>query len=299
MSKPRKKKILYLFDVILLLALAVELYVSNNVLTVSEYAIEAEVEEPLRIVQLTDLHNKEFGKGNKRLVQKVQEQDPDLIFMTGDMINEDDENLDVIIGLIQSLNKIAPVYFSYGNHEKAWENTFSDNDLRGSLEKAGAIVLDDEYLDTEFHGMKVRLGGYYGYYRRSVMTTSDPDKRKEIDACYQEYEDTDRYKILLCHIPTSWMDWDDINGYPDSVKQSDYYDGNNVNLVFSGHYHGGQVRVPGLGGLYAPYVKWFPKFTKGIFEGEKTTCVLSAGLGSYGWILRAFNNPEVVSVVIG
>ena len=299
MRTQKKKKLFQVFIGLLVIALVVELYISNNVLTVSEYFVKAEVEEPLRIVQLTDLHNNEFGKGNKRLAQKVREQEPDLIFMTGDMINEDDEDLRVITKLIQSLHKIAPVYFSYGNHEKTWEKTFPDKDLRGFLEKAGAVVLDDEYLDTEFHGMKVRLGGYYGYYRRSVMTTSDPEKRKEIDAWYQEYEDTDRYKILLCHIPTSWMDWDDINGYPDSVKQSDYYDGNNVNLVFSGHYHGGQVRVPGLGGLYAPYVKWFPKFTKGIFEGEKTTCVLSAGLGSYGWILRALNNPEVVSVVIG
>lgn len=296
MDKRKRKRWILILCGIIILALIAEIYISNNVLMVSGYSVKADVDSPLRIVQLTDLHNKQFGENNARLIQKINEQNPDLIFMTGDMINETEDDLGVVSGLIESLTEFAPVYFSYGNHEKTWEKNFPNVDLRGTLEEAGAVVLDDEYIDMELHGIKVRLGGYYGYYRRSVMTTSDREKRKEIDSWYQEFDDTDRYKVLLCHIPTSWLDWNDINGYPDSITQTDYYDGKNVDLVFCGHYHGGQIRIPGIGGLYAPYVRWFPKYSKGIFEGEKTVCVLSSGLGSNGWIPRLFNPPEIICV---
>lgn len=297
MSKPRKKKILYLFDVILLLALAVELYVSNNVLSVSEYTIHADVESPIRIVHLTDLHNKQFGKDNKRLIEKVREQKPDYIFMTGDMISQHDK-LDRLLSLIRNLSEIAPIYYSYGNHEKDWERNYPELSLREQLEDAGALVLDDEYLDLELNGNPARLAGVYGYYQRPLMSTSDEDEKKQILQWCQEIEDTERMKILLSHIPTSWLDWDYINGYPEDIQNSEYYDGKSIDLVFSGHYHGGQIRIPGIGGLFAPYVGWFPQYTKGLFEGEKTTCVLSAGLGSYGWIPRLFNRPEMVTVTI-
>lgn len=285
------------FDVILVLALAVELYISNNVLTVSRYQIDADFENPIRIVQLTDLHNKQFGKDNRRLVAKVQELDPDYIFTTGDMISQHDK-LDHLTLLIRNLTEIAPVYYSYGNHEKDWEKNYPDQSLRAQLKDAGAIVLDNEYIDTELSGSPIRLGGYYGYYRRPVMTTSDSDEKEKINRWCQEFEDTDRYKILLCHIPTTWLDGNHIDGYPEDIQRSVFYDGNTIELVFSGHYHGGQVRIPGIGGLYAPYVKWFPKFTKGIFEGAQTTCVLSSGLASRGRIPRVFNLPEIVCLEI-
>lgn len=297
MSKPRKKKILYLFDVILLLALAVELYVSNNVLTVSQYTVNADVDSPIRIVHLTDLHNKQFGKDNKRLIEKIREQKPDYIFMTGDMISQHDK-LDRLLSLIRNLSEIAPIYYSYGNHEKDWERNYPKQSLREQLEDAGAAVLDDEYLDLDFNGNPVRLAGLYGYYRRPVMTTSDEEEKKQILQWCQELEDTERVKILLCHIPTPWLDWDYINGYPEDIQNSENYDGNHIDLVFSGHYHGGQIRIPGIGGLFAPYVGWFPKYTKGLFIGKEASCVLSAGLGSYGWIPRAFNKPELCLVTI-
>ncbi|MBR0135429.1 MAG: hypothetical protein IJM18_04450, partial [Clostridia bacterium] len=101
---------------------------------------------------------------------------------------------------------------------------------------------------------------------------------------FAEFEDTDRYKILLDHIPTNWLDWNYRDKYP-------------VDLVLSGHYHGGVVRIPILDrGVYAPYVGWFPPYTKGMFEGEKATCVLTTGLAGAKGLPRFFNPPEIVTV---
>ena len=98
-----------------------------------------------------------------------------------------------------------------------------------------------------------------------------------------EFENTNRVKILLCHIPTPWLDWGYIDQFP-------------VDLVLSGHYHGGQVRLPLIGGLYAPYVGFFPEYTRGIFQGEKATCVLSVGAGTENGLPRINNMPEMVVV---
>lgn len=295
MSRTVKKRIICIIAIILVLALMVELYISNFVLTVSEYNVDDDIDNPIRIVQLTDLHNRQFGKNNARLIQKVKEQKPDYIFMTGDMISQNDE-LDGLISLLENMVEIAPVYFSYGNHEKEWKKKHPNVDLKKQLESTGIVVLDDEFVDLKFNGNAVRLGGYYGYYRRPGMTSKDLDEKEKILRWCQDYEDTERNKILLCHIPTPWVDWDYINQYPEDIYNSSYYGGNNVDLVFSGHYHGGQVRIPGIVGLYAPYVKWFPQYTKGIFEGTQTTCVLSSGLASRGWFPRVFNIPEIVVV---
>ena len=178
------------------------------------------------------------------------------------------------------------------------ERNYPEQPLREQLKDAGSVVLDDEYLDVELNGNPVRLAGIYGYYRRPVMTTKSSNEKERIIQWCQELEDTNRYKVLLSHIPTPWLDWDFINGYPKDICNSEYYDGNNIDLVFSGHYHGGHIRIPGVGGLYAPYVGWFPDNTKGLFKGTETTCVLSAGLGSYGWIPRLFNRPELVTITI-
>lgn len=276
----RKKIILF---VILLVGtgLGVSMYVSANCLTVSEYSVTEEVDETVRIVHLTDLHNKEFGKNNTKLIEKVKGLGPDLIFITGDMFNQDEEP-DSICELISKLVYIAPVYYGYGNAEMDWENGTAE-ELKTTLESAGAIVLNCEYEDIEVNGQKFRIGGYYGYYRTPHMRMQDEAEQAAEIAFAEEFENTDRIKVLLAHIPTTWLDWEYRDEFP-------------VNLIFCGHYHGGQIRIPFVGGLYVPYVGWFPKYTKGIFEGEQGTCILSAGLGSELYIPRVNNLPEIVVV---
>ena len=237
----------------------------------------------MRIVHLSDLHNAQFGDHNRTLVEAVKRQRPDLIVMSGDMLNRDEENTGIVTSLIADLADIAPVYYGYGNHEKTWERRFR-RDLRPVLEAAGAVVVDNDYVDLELAGTEVRIGGYMGFYPVPKMTTLDPAQEEAELAFVQDFENTERLKLLINHIPTGMIDWR-------------YADNHHVDLVFSGHYHGGVMRIPFLDqGLYAPYVGWFPPFTKGVFTGEQATCVLSPGLGSEYHIPRLNNPPEIVVV---
>lgn len=252
-------------------------------LTDTHYEVKADITKPIRIVQLSDLHGAEFGENNTELIALVREQKPDLIFMTGDMVDANVYEISPLCNLISEFVEIAPVYYSYGNHEIELMSATAI-DLKAPLEEAGAVVLEMEYEDVTVNGQELRIGGYSGYYRTPVMDTDDLEKQAEMLAFADDFEDTDRQKILLAHIATSWTDWGRINNHK-------------VGIVFCGHYHGGQVRLPLINrGLYAPYVGWFPQYTKGIFEGDCATCVLSAGLGSTPGIPRIYNAPEIVVV---
>lgn len=276
-----RNKILLRIIIFIVVFMCILLWMSANYLVVTEYSISEDIKGVIRIVQLTDLHNKEFGKENRKLIAKILEQAPDLIFMTGDMINKD-EDLDVICNLIHELAKKIPVYYSYGNAEKEWKRGTA-NELRQKLECAGAIVLDCEYIDLEVNGEEIRIGGYYGYYRTPHMHTTDKEEQEKEILFADKFEKTDEFKILLAHIPTTWLDWEYRNEFP-------------IDLIFCGHYHGGQIRIPFVGGVYVPYVGWFPKYSKGLFEGKIGICVLSAGLGNEQIIPRVNNLPEIVTI---
>lgn len=281
-----KKKVLIKVLLILLLLFAIIIFCfiefSPKELYTVYYSIPLNITGSIRIVQLTDLHNVEFGEDNEELIKMVDDQNPDIIFMIGDMLNEEDENTDISCSLIQHLCQVAPIYFSYGNHEKEWEIKFQ-MDLRQLLTDSGAIVLDCEYQDVVVKNQELRIGGYYGYYRQPGMITVDEQQKALEFAFADSFEDTEDVKLLLCHIPTAWVDWEYIDKYP-------------IDVVFSGHYHGGQVRLPIIGGLYAPYIGLFPPNTRGVFSGTKAVCVLSTGLGSESCIPRINNPPEVMVV---
>ncbi len=254
----------------------------NQFMIISNYEIDTEFTENVRIVQITDLHNRVFGDDNTKLVEKIIDSKPDFVVMTGDMINENEESLSVITSLVKKLTISIPVYFSLGNHELVYLQNYDDS-LFVKLENAGATVLNYEYQDINVNGNNIRIGGYYGYYRTPHLDTNDIEQQNYMNQFSNSFEDTDNYKILLCHIPTPWLDWHRIDDFP-------------VDLVLCGHYHGGQIRIPFIGGLYAPYVGWFPKYTKGLFIGEQSNCVLSTGLGAEGFIPRFNNPPEIVVI---
>ena len=269
-----------------LLALVILLlcfFLASLFLHVEEYTVPTRVLAPIRIVHLSDLHNAQYGDQNRKLVEEVRRQQPDLIVMSGDMLNRDEEDTGIVTSLIADLADIAPVYYGYGNHEKSWERQFH-RDLRPILEAAGAVVVDNDYVDLELNGTALRIGGYMGFYPVPKMTTSSRVQEEAELAFVQDFENTERLKLLINHIPTGWIDWH-------------YANRNQVDLVFSGHYHGGVMRIPFLDqGVYAPYVGWFPPFTKGVYTGTKATCVLSAGLGSEYVFPRLNNPPEIVVV---
>ena len=287
--KTKKRRWWKILLVILGIPFAVLLFyfICSLFLHVEHYTVQAPISASIRIVQLTDLHNAEFGTGNGRLIEKVAEQKPDLIFLTGDMLNEDDPDTTVVTTLISGLKQIAPVYCCYGNHEAVWERSFG-RDLHEILGPAGATVLDCEYVDVTVHGQPFRIGGYMGYWSQPHMMTRDPEKRQLEYQFYKDYKGKDlpagACRLLLDHIPTSWLDWH-------------YIDTLDTGIIFCGHYHGGMIRVPILDqGVAAPYVGWWPPYTKGVFVGKLSTCILSTGLGVEHHIPRLNNPPEITVV---
>lgn len=282
-----RKKILIIFILAFMLlaaAAGVSAWYGATELTVVSYEVPADVSESIRIVHLTDLHSCVYGEDNAPLVELVAAQEPDLIFMTGDMLTDTDEGPEVVCALIPKLAQIAPVYYGYGNHEKAWEERTGEK-MEPLLTAAGAIVLDCTYLDVEVNGQQLRIGGYHGYWRQPHMYRVPQEQKAAELAFCEDFENTDRVKLLLCHIPTAWLDWGYIDKFP-------------VDVVFSGHYHGGQIRLPLIGGLYAPYVGALPEYTEGVFEGTQATCVLSTGVGTEKGIPRIHNLPQILVVDI-
>ena len=283
MKKRANHPILRTMLIVLGLLFALFLYylISSRFLQVRTETVSADVREPIRVVQLTDLHNAQFGDQNSKLVSLVKAQNPDLIVMTGDMLNRDDPSTEIVEQLIRDLVPIAPVYFGYGNHETTWEANYQ-KDLHEIFSAAGATVLESEYVDVEINGQPLRIGGYMGYWWQPHMMTKDPAQKEREYQFFHDFRDTDRQMILLNHIPTAWLDWHYIDRAP-------------AGIVFCGHYHGGTIRIPVIDrGLFAPYVGWFPPYSKGVFEGRETTCVLSAGLGNEHGIPRVNNPPEIV-----
>ena len=270
---------------LLIIMLIAELLYSNFTMTVNRYTFRSgKVKGSIRLVLLSDLHGREFGESNARLLEKIAGEEPDIIVLAGDLFDResDEEDIGRVCAFIAEAGKISPVYFGMGNHEMgiskmAWA------ELAERIEQAGAVVLEAEYVDTEINGTPLRIGGYAGYYRTPQMDTSDSARQEKL-RFFDDFEDTDRFKLLINHVPTNWLDW----GYRDKAP---------VDLVLSGHYHGGVVRIPILDrGVYAPYVGWFPPYTKGLFEGEKATCVLTTGLAGAKGMPRFFNPPEIVTV---
>lgn len=276
--KQKHRIISYIVIVIIIsvLLFALDLILSQKYISVTRYRYQnPEIKQSFKIVDLTDLHNYQYGTENRRLINKVKNESPDVIFLTGDMLNADEERTDILMNLIQQLVKIAPVYASLGNHEIEYMQLSGNRNLIAQMEEAGATVLDKKYINIEIKNQKIRLSGIYGY------VLSPDDKEDPEQTFMEEFQDTDRFKILLSHMPEGLLLW----------KSMEHWD---VDLVFSGHVHGGQMRIPFVGGLYDPEEGFFPTYTKGMYECGNGTMVLSAGLGSSRGIPRVNNLPELV-----
>ena len=264
---------------ILIFTVTIMFYVSadQSRLVVTEYDFATEkTDASFKFVLLADLHNKQFGKDNERLVEKVREQAPEFIIIAGDMVLKTSDDLSVVVKLIQQLSGIAPVYYTYGNHEEFMESL----DPEPFLAEAGAVMLNNKMVEYSVDGDEILIGGLkkYPFY--------------EYDAPYYENEERyflgdfleaekDKFGLLICHYPEAYC-W----------SLSEY----NIDLMLAGHAHGGIVRLPLLGGLYVPDRGWFGGYDKGFYSTDTATMLVTTGLGRSTSFPRINNPPEICVV---
>ena len=266
----------------LIITSLISIWISYNYLTVSKFTVtSSKITEPFRMVLISDLHDHQFGRNNEKLAEKIQEQSPDLIIIDGDMINDDSENADTAVEVVHALKEIAPVYYSYGNYEYAYMEA-GHTDLQDKLEEAGAVVLNYQSIDLEVKGNPIRLGGLYEYGFETGMQSEEENRRAL--SYLEQYVNTDSYLIMCAHRPGSFNPWNTADDW-------------GIDLVLSGHLHGGQVIIPGIGGLYSQLEGFFPQYDYGQYKIGDSDMIITRGLGSNPKILPRFNNPPEIVVV--
>ena len=277
----KKTKIILCMLSAIIFALLIWTIWGNTALTVSNIKISSShipaAFSGFRIAQVSDLHNAEFGKNNTELLKLLSESRSDIIVITGDLIDANHTDVGIALGFAQESVRIAPTYYATGNHEAASPQY---DTLKAGLEEAGFIVLEDEAVSLERNGETITLlglgdpdftvkGDMFGETSAMVSTKL----RNLID-------DESRYTILLSHRPELF---------------ETYTDGG-IDLVFSGHAHGGQFRLPFIGGLAAPNQGLFPQYDAGLYTDGGTSMVVSRGIGNSIIPFRFNNRPEIVLV---
>ena len=240
------------------------------------YEIEDDkIENPIRIALLSDLHLQEFGEDNITLVNEIKRLKPDIIAMAGDMMNENDPDVSVVITLCRQLVDVAPVYFAYGNHEKEAIRVKQTSTLNVDLEKMGVHVLHNRYETINVNGNIIDIGGL-----SANPGTLDADYTQRF---WQAYLKTANYHLLLVHYPQYFFTGGELVG-------------ENIDMALCGHLHGGQIIIPFKGGLYHPLEGFFPEMTDGAHRIENTWVVISRGLGNGKSLPRVNNPPELVII---
>ena len=259
----------------LLVAFLISLYVSNSCIKITRHTLESEkITAPVRLAVISDLHSMDFANSNADLYSKIAKAKPDLILTVGDMISDkncDAQGIEYHKEVLTKLCDIAPVYCSLGNHER---HSTQLESIKESIAQAGAVLLERSYADVELNGNKLRLFGlsYYlswdeeanGFISEALLT------------------DSDVFSLLLCHNPEFYV-WG-IKNYP-------------IDLMVSGHTHGGMLKLPLLGPVYAPEQGWFPEYAAGFYKEENGYLAVTTGLGSSPeYMPRVFNRPEIMII---
>ena len=248
-------------------------YVNNHWLVTTKHVYESE-EIPksfdgFRIVQISDLHDAKFGENQKHLINKVRAAKPDVIFLTGDLVDSRRYDLQNSLQAVEQFVDIADVYYVLGNHEVALNQV---DEIYAALTELGVHVLSNEAVVLERDGERI-----------ATLGIEDPLMGQPVSASIDEalqLVDDQLFTMLLSHRP----------------EQFEAYVEKDMNLVFTGHAHGGQIRVPFIGGLVAPSQGILPTYTAGTFEKNKTKMIISRGLGNSLFPLRIFNLPEIILV---
>ncbi len=252
----------------------------NVALQTTEYKIDNILRLPASfdgfcIAQISDFHNTVIGNDNKYIIEAVKKSKPDIICFTGDLIDSYHTDIDISLKFVYEMVKIAPCYYVTGNHE---QRISQYPVFKAELINAGVTVLEDDFAYIERLNEKIKIIGiddpsFEAKYNKNAASVVN-QKLAKLNT------DEDVYTILLSH-------------RPDLINVYSLY---NLDLVLSGHAHGGQFRIPFIGGLYAPQQGLFPKYDAGCFKSGSTTVVVSRGIGNSVVPLRLNNRPELVLV---
>ncbi|WP_455544567.1 metallophosphoesterase [Intestinibacter sp.] len=282
-------KIMIIFICIFLL---IYLYIKYNVntLEITKYTIENEKIpkefDGYNIVQISDLHSKSFGKNNQKLLEKINALNPDRVVITGDLVDGENNNYNIALEFIRELAKLYKVYYIIGNHEqKALIKKYKTEYVEyfNKLNQIDFVNLDNRKVEITKEGSKVNLYGLtvpYSCYKYLF----DNKEITRIDKSFlvEKLGDLDKnqFNILLSHTPFYF----------------DEYEKWGADLILCGHVHGGIVRLPFIGGLLSPDRKFFPKYDLGKYIKNKSTMIVSKGLGGSKVLIRVNCKPEIVSI---
>ena len=274
-KRRRRKRIRRFFTFLVALAVLVGWFCwQQNGLSTETIAVDSAPDGFVgyRIAVVSDLHAKEFGENNERLLRFVEGLEPDLIAVTGDILHEGAQ-MAMIPPVAEGLAAIAPTYYVTGNHEWA---AGAVRDLEPLLEACGVTVLSNEYVMLEQNGDRLALLGAEdsnGYAdQKTVGELADQVRREQGDV----------YQILLSH----------------RNNRQEEYAAAQVDLTLSGHAHGGLIRLPGTDGLIGPQREWMPDYTAGLYDLDYGQMVVSRGLGNQLPAFRLFNRPDVPLVLL-
>ena len=277
----KKKKFIFLAVVaIVLVALVIWIAWGNTAMELNTYTISSsklpESFDGYRIAHVSDLHNAEMGKDNETLLSMLRDADPDMIAITGDLIDSRNTDIEVALQFVREAVKIAPCYYVTGNHE-ARVNEYGE--LKAEMEAAGVTVLEDVRNEISMEGETITLIGVNDPSYQTDYLFGDAES--VIDAKLEElHTENAGFTILLSHRPELF----------------DTYEDHDMDLVLSGHAHGGQFRLPFIGGLVAPNQGLFPEYDAGIYTEGNTNMLVSRGVGNSILPFRINNRPEVILI---
>lgn len=279
----KSKKAFILVTVLLVLLIPVYLYWQNNAIEISYYNFsEKNIPEAFngyKIVQVSDLHNKDF---KDQLTNKVSDEEPDVILVTGDVIDRNRTNIVTAVNALEELVELAPVYFVSGNHEVA---SGVYDVLREELKRIGVINLDNAIETLTVNEAEIGLIGIEDPLMHQIDEIDRIGSRELlIEQTIEELlmESGADYTILMSH----------------RAELLSVYAQTSVDLTVTGHAHGGQIRLPFINGVYAPSQGFFPEFTGGIYEENGSQMIVSRGLGNSAFPLRINNRPELIVITL-
>ena len=277
----KKKKFIFLAVVAaVLIALVIWIAWGNTALELNTYTVTSsrlpKNFDGYRIAHVSDLHNAEMGESNEKLLSMLREADPDMIAITGDLIDSRNTDVEIALQFVQEAMKIAPCYYVSGNHE-ARVNEYEE--MKTGLISAGVIILEDAQTEISIEGETITLIGindpsFQTDYLFGDSETVISSKLTEL------HTDGEVFTILLSHRPELF----------------DTYADHDVDLVLSGHAHGGQFRLPFIGGVVAPNQGLFPEYDAGIYTDGNTNMLVSRGVGNSILPFRINNRPEVILI---